>query len=286
MPRRHGALWLAITLALCRSSSGSGRSDSSGSSGSSSGDSSSTETVDPGPAAEAVLAASVVAASAEGASPQPQGDADAPPSAEAAWERLQQLMSDVNVANASALLEEALKLRSGVAGSRKQPWKALPVLEALAGAVGNHAVPSDTSAAAMRELGHMHLRGEGVTADAAVAVRHYEHAAELGDTESQSILGVLHSTGFGAPRDAPLAATYMYFAAEGGDIHAQLAMGYRHLLGVAATKACHKSLLYYTPVAEKVVANAQRHQSGGTIEKVRRHIVLRVHIAAATAFES
>jgi hypothetical protein len=34
------------------------------------------------------------------------------------------------------------------------------------------------------------------------------------------------------------------------------------------------------PVAEKVVANAQRHQSGGTIEKVRRHI------AAATAFES
>jgi TPR repeat protein len=160
------------------------------------------------------------------------------------------------------------------------------VLEALAGAVGNHAVPSDTSAAAMRELGHMHLRGEGVTADAAVAVRHYEHAAELGDTESQSILGVLHSTGFGAPRDAPLAATYMYFAAEGGDIHAQLAMGYRHLLGVAATKACHKSLLYYTPVAEKVVANAQRHQSGGTIEKVRRHIVLRVHIAAATAFES
>ena len=189
-------------------------------------------------------------------------------------------MSGANVANASALLEEALKLRSGVAGSRKRPWKALPVLEALAGAVGNHAVPSETSAAAMRELGHMHLRGEGVTADAAVAVRHYEHAAELGDTESQSILGVLHSTGFGAPRDAPLAATYMYFAAEGGDIHAQLAMGYRHLLGVAATKACHKSLLYYTPVAEKVVANAQRHQSGGTIEKVRRHI------AAASAFES
>jgi len=86
------------------------------------------------------------------------------------------------------------------------------------------------------------------------------------------MLGVLHSTGFGAPKDAPLAATYLYFAAEGGDIHAQLAMGYRHLLGVSAAKACHKSLLYYTPVAEKVVASAQRHQAQGTIEKVRLHV--------------
>jgi len=42
-----------------------------------------------------------------------------------------------------------------------------------------------------------------------------------------------------------------------------------HNQKLAAAKACQKSLLYYTPVAEKVVANAQRHSSLGTIEKVR-----------------
>lgn len=47
-------------------------------------------------------------------------------------------------------------------------------------------------------------------------------------------------------------------------------MGYRHLLGVGVPKACFKALLYYRPVAERVVAEAQRVRgSGGTIEKVR-----------------
>ena len=44
-------------------------------------------------------------------------------------------------------------------------------------------------------------------------------------------------------------------------------VGYRHLLGVQAPKACFKALLYYRPVAERVVAEAQKVVgSSGTFE--------------------
>jgi len=178
-------------------------------------------------------------------------------------------MASLQVAQPGDVFEEAMRLRRGAGGYRKRPRSALPMLQELAAAMGSAGVPIDNSTAATRELGHMHLRGEGMSPDVGAAVRHYERAAEEGDPESQSMLGVLHSAGFGVARDVPLAATLLHFAAEGGDIHAQLALGYRHLLGVSAPKACQKSLMYYKPVAEKVVANAQRYQSGGTIEKVR-----------------
>ena len=229
-------------------------------------------------AIDEAMAASAAAAAEDAAAPPQQSSGGAAGAAgetsgEAAWRRLSELMAKLRVAQPADLFEEAVKLRSGATGYRKRPDKALPMLEALAGAADvEDRVPRENSTAAMRELGHMHLRGEGIVSDVEVALGHYERAAEQGDPESQSMLGVLHSTGFGAPKDAPLAATYLYFAAEGGDIHAQLAMGYRHLLGVSAAKACHKSLLYYTPVAEKVVASAQRHQAQGTIEKVRLHV--------------
>ena len=50
---------------------------------------------------------------------------------------------------------------------------------------------------------------------------------------------------------------------------AQLAVGYRHLLGVHMPKQCQKALLYYNPVAEKVVAGAQRVKASQLIEKAR-----------------
>ena len=177
---------------------------------------------------------------------------------EAASSRLRTLLTDMRLGSPSELLEEAMKLRSGGEGSHWQrPRSARPLLEALAAAAEDPSVPRENSTSAMRELGNMYLRGEGVTADVLAAVAHYERAANQGDADSQHALGVILSTGFGAGRDTPLAATYLYFAAEGGSIGAQLALGYRHLLGVSAPKACHKSLLYYSPVAERVVANAQ-----------------------------
>jgi len=101
-------------------------------------------------------------------------------------------------------------------------------------------------------------------------VEYYERAADEGEPNAQHALGVLFSTGFGVERNPPLAATYLHFASEGGSIGAQLAMGYRYLLGIGAPKQCFKSLLYYRPVAERVVAEVQRQRGfGGTVEKIR-----------------
>ena len=101
-------------------------------------------------------------------------------------------------------------------------------------------------------------------------MRHYQRAADEGNAEAQHALGVLYWTGFGVERDPALAAAYLHFASEAGNVGAQLAMGYRHLLGVGAPKQCFKALLYYRPVAEKVVAQAQATKgASGTLEKVR-----------------
>ena len=170
------------------------------------------------------------------------------------------------------LLQAASELRKGGQdGSGKKPKLALPLLQAVANAANSSdVVPRANSTAAHVELGHMYLRGEGTRADAAAAVRHYQRAADEGNAEAQHALGVLYSTGFGVERDPALAAAYLHFASEAGNVGAQLAMGYRHLLGVGAPKQCFKALLYYRPVAEKVVAQAQATKgASGTLEKVR-----------------
>jgi len=186
-----------------------------------------------------------------------------------AWKRLEAAMTSLHMQDPSKLLAYAMQLREGSSSRGKRPKSALPMLQAIADAASHPSVPRSNSTVASRELGHMQLRGEGVAAHVDKAIAHYRRAADEGDSEAQHALGVLFSTGFGTARDAPLAATYLYFAAEAGNVAAQLALGYRHLLGVSAPKECKKSLLYYTPVAEKVVAAAQGHKGGGTIEKVR-----------------
>ena len=190
---------------------------------------------------------------------------------ESAERELRSMMDSRHLTHPAELLEEAEELRAGLKdGSRKRPRVALTLLQAVANAANSSHVPRSNSTAARVELGHMYLRGEGTPADAAIAKHHYARAAEDGNPEAQHALGVLYSTGFGAERDTPLAATYLHFAAEAGSVGAQLAMGYRHLLGLSAPKQCLKALLYYRPVAEKVVAEAQRTKGAGTtLEKVR-----------------
>ena len=186
-----------------------------------------------------------------------------------AFTSLDGLMAKHRVKAPSEIFDEAMRLRSGAGGHRKRARSALSMLEVLAKARGAAKLPASNATAAARELGFMHLHGEGTVSDAAAAVHYFETAADSGDADAQHALGVLYSTGFGVHRDPSLAATCLYFAAEGGSVAAQLALGYRHLLGVSASKQCHKSLLYYRPVAEKVVASAQRLKGGGAIEKVR-----------------
>ena len=206
------------------------------------------------------------AADKEAAAGQEGGDTDA---LAAAYERL------LVAARADSTVEDPTSPASiasaAVAHRRAQRIQsALPLLRALVAAAGDHRIASNESATAHYELGVMHLAGDGVPLSVPDAADLFHRAADEGHAEAQHALGVLYSTGFGVARDPPLAALYYHFAAEGGSVAAQLAMGYRMLHGVSSPKQCFRSLLYYRPVAERVVAEAQRVRGGGvTIEKVR-----------------
>ena len=147
---------------------------------------------------------SPIAAAEKAAARHSVADADAAQ----AWLRLKSLMDSHSAETPAELLNEASLLRTGGDGRRKRPGRALPLLEAVAAAANHSAVPRDNSTAAELELGHMHLRGEGVAQDVARAAAHYLRAADEGEPEAQTALGVLYSSGFGLPHDPALAATY------------------------------------------------------------------------------
>lgn len=184
---------------------------------------------------------------------------------------LQEALQEHGVSLSSELLEVGRSLR------KTRPVKAAAVLGLIASFAGTAAeasgvagaIASGIATAAAVELGHMRLLGEGVERSEAAAIELFEQAATYGDPDAQHALGVLYATGFGTTSHQPLATTQYYFAAEGGSVAAQLAVGYRHLLGVHMPKQCQKALLYYNPVAEKVVAGAQRVKASQLIEKVR-----------------
>ena len=140
---------------------------------------------------------------------------------EAAWQRLNGIMDGIKTSDPAEVLREAENYRKGE-GRRKMPRLAVTLLEAVAEAANHSALPRRHSAAAELQLGHMHLRGEGIEQDVTRAITHYTRSADEGDPDAQHALGVLYSTGFGVDRNPPLAATYLHFAAEGGSVVAQL----------------------------------------------------------------
>lgn len=161
--------------------------------------------------------------------PQPTAEPSSPlnaasvaEAAEAAQRALQALMDSYRFTEPSELLTEAAAYRTGSDGRRKRPAQAIVLLQAVAGAANLQSVSRENSTRAELELGHMHLRAEGVEQDTQLAIAHYMRAAEEGDPAAQEALGVLYSTGFGVERDAPLATTFLHFAAEGGSVGAQL----------------------------------------------------------------
>jgi TPR repeat protein len=178
-----------------------------------------------------------------------------------AWQVLGVLMRGIGVDTPAQVLEEAvLKYR----GEERAT-----LLSAVLTAAGAAEVSAEDASSAALQLGEMYLRGDNVTRDLTRSIGYLQRGAELGSPEAQQELGVIYSSGFGQAQDPPLAATYLHFAAEGGSTWAQMAMGYRHLFGAAAPKQCEKALMYYSPVAEAVVATAQRLRGGGLLERTR-----------------
>ncbi len=105
--------------------------------------------------------------------------------------------------------------------------------------------------------------------DAAIAHDLFKRAAELGDPDAQADMAVRYSLGLQPTSsnedmlyelttpNTPEALLNYFFAAAGNDTFAQMAMGYRHMYGVDVPHSCQAGLLYYNPVAERVVEAAR-----------------------------
>lgn len=136
---------------------------------------------------------------------------------------------------------------------------------------------------ASTQLNHTcHIAGEGVAVDAAIAHDLFKRAAELGDPDAQADMAVRYSLGLQPTSsnedmlyelttpNTPEALLNYFFAAAGNDTFAQMAMGYRHMYGVDVPQSCQAGLLYYNPVAERVV-EAARYP--GSLPQVVRRLV-------------
>jgi TPR repeat protein len=65
--------------------------------------------------------------------------------------------------------------------------------------------------------GGIYANGDGVTQDAAEAVRWFRLAADQGDASAQHYLGVSYQNGDGAPQDSAEAARWIRLAADQGN---------------------------------------------------------------------
>lgn len=113
--------------------------------------------------------------------------------------------------------------------------------------------------------------------------RYYELAAAQGDPAAQAELGFMQASGaMGGLADAAAgeegaydgdadarSALNLYFAASAGDHEAQMALGFRHSVGWGAPRQCHAAVLYYQPVAERVVEAGSKPGAPAGVEKIR-----------------
>ena len=116
-------------------------------------------------------------------------------------------------------------------------------------------------AVAQLELGGIYLKGDGVTKDAAQAVKWLSKAAHLGNSEAQMKLGGIYINGRGVLRNSVEAAKWFMMSAEQGNAAAQCQIGRMHLTGggvpkddVEAYKWSNLAMIQGDATAKKVIA--------------------------------
>lgn len=107
---------------------------------------------------------------------------------------------------------------------------------------------------ALFNLGQMHRRGEGITADVQEAIGYYEQAASLGHRSAQANLGTLYF--FGEPPDPKRAIDWWRKAAIGGEPHAQ------HMIGVLYVNGEHVPTDLIKGYAWNYLAAEQQYSKG------------------------
>ena len=147
----------------------------------------------------------------------------------------------------------------GEGGQRKQVSEGLRALRSAA---------ESGSATAEYVLGEFY-ECVGQQHDSRMALKWYTSAAARGFPAAQSALARMYQIGLGVDRDEAKAVMYHYFAASGGDARSQVTLGASHMLGLGVPKSCDTAFSYYTPVAEKVISEAQRPQGPFSLKRVR-----------------
>lgn len=116
-------------------------------------------------------------------------------------------------------------------------------------------------AAAQLELSGIYSKGEGVTKDAAAAVKWLTKAAEQGNAEAQLKLGGIYLGGRGVLKNSTEAAKWITLSANQGNAGAQCQLGRMHLTGagvpkndVEAYKWANLAATQGDPAAKKVLA--------------------------------
>ena len=113
-------------------------------------------------------------------------------------------------------------------------------------------------AGAQYNLGVMYANGDGVPEDKAEAVQWYRQAAEQGFTEAQYTLGVMYDNGQGVPEDDAEAVKWYRRAAEQGKkAEAQLSLGRMNYNGEGGPKNNAEAVKWFRLSAEQGNAEAQ-----------------------------
>ena len=94
----------------------------------------------------------------------------------------------------------------------------------------------------------MYAKGEGVSKDAAEAVRWFRLAAEQGNAAAQSNLGLMYAIGKGVPEDGVTAYAWLNIAAEQGQSSANEGKEHvaKHMTQSQVAKAQKLSREYWT----------------------------------------
>ncbi|MEM9250237.1 MAG: caspase family protein [Pseudomonadota bacterium] len=105
-------------------------------------------------------------------------------------------------------------------------------------------------AAAMTEVGVLHLRGRGVARDYEAALALFRDAAAAGDAPAMVLIGILHQDGLGVPRDAAEAVTWFRRGAEAGEADAMKLMGWMLLEGAGTPRDADAAYGWFRRAAE------------------------------------
>jgi TPR repeat protein len=128
----------------------------------------------------------------------------------------------------------------------------------LAGAVKFFQQAADVgNTDAQTHLGFLYSRGIGVPPDMEEAVKWWRKAAEKGDSRAQFSLGLSYDTGRGVKKDPTLAMAWYLKAADHGIAAAQRCIGFDYLLGIGVDQDYEKAATWLRKAAVQGDVSAQ-----------------------------